>query len=177
MLKKIILIGLPMTLILSGVYYQLGGFNEVEVQLINTNNYVIAGREYQGLFNEDSLSNYFIQIKEYADDGQSEGVVGVVTYGLDSVPRDSIHQFFGIMIGASPYKIPEDFEVDTLYAQKAVRAIVCAHPMVMPHPDQVITKIRAYAQKVGLSIKDYSIEQYTEENEIWVDIPLSNNAL
>lgn len=171
MVKKYIVPIASLLIIFLIVYYFLGGFNTIEIQIVNAENYVIAGKTYQGPFEEDSLKNIFFQMRAYIDHGQLQGTVSVVNYDLDYASVDSIHQLIGILVD-TPASGPEDIQTDTLIAQKAVRAIVHAHPIVMPRPDQVIEKIKAYARENAITLKDYSVEQYIADNEIWVDVPL-----
>src|SRR5690606_16542050 len=133
-----------------------------------------AGKTYQGPFKEDILKDYFFQMQAYVDNDQLEGTVSVVNYDLEYSSSDSIYQLIGILIDTPPIGF-EDIQVDTLIAQKVIKAIVHAHPIVMPNPDQVIDKIKAYAKKNALSLKDYSIEQYVADDEIWVDVPLAHD--
>ncbi|WPP51615.1 hypothetical protein [Catalinimonas niigatensis] len=141
---------------------------------MNTENYVIAGKTYQGAFKEDSLKAHFFQMKEYVDNGQLEGTVSVVNYDLEYASADSIHQLIGVLIDTLPLK-SANIQIDTLMAQKALRAIVKAHPAVMPRPDQVVKKMQDYARKNSLLLKQYSIEQYVTNKEIWVDVPLAQD--
>lgn len=177
MLKKYILPLFSLLIILCVVYYFLGGFNTIKIQIVNTENYVIAGKTYQGSFKEDSLKAHFFQMKAYVDRGQLEGTVSVVNYDLEYTSADSIHQLMGVLLDAPPFKPVDiqDIQIDTLVAQKALRVIVKAHPAVMPRPDQVVKKIQAYARENSLLLKEYSIEQYVADNEIWVDVPLAQD--
>lgn len=174
MLKKLLFVGFPIILILLVIYYQLGGFNRIEIQQVETDHYIIAGKTYKGRFQEDTLKNYFFQMNELVANDQLEGTVSVVSYGL--TPSDSIHQLIGVRIHGSPYPLPKAIQLDTLLAARVLRAIIRAHPIVMPSPEQVVEKIKAYAQENAFSLKDYSVEQYIAEDEIWVDIPLSNDT-
>jgi effector-binding domain-containing protein len=172
MTKKIFWAALPLVLILSVIYYFLGGFNTIEIQVVDAENYVIAGKSYRGSYQEDLLKDYFSQMKAHVDRDQLRGTVSVVNYGLEYGSTDSVNQLIGVLMDTPFSPVPEHIEVDTLMAQKVVRAIVHAHPVVMPRPDQVIDKIKSFAKEHKLTLREYVIEQYIEEDKIWVDVPL-----
>ena len=172
MTKKILWAALLVFIILFIIYYFLGGFNTVEIQVTDAENYVVAGKSYRGPYKEDILRDYFFQMRDYVERDQIRGTVSVVNYGLEYGSTDSVDQLIGVLINTSSSPVPEDIQIDTLRVQKVVRAIVHAHPIVMPRPDQVIDKIKSFAKEHDLSLREYAIEQYVEEDKIWVDVPL-----
>jgi len=175
MLKKLLLILLPISLILLLVYYSLGGFQAPVIHLRPTDSYVVAGQEYVGTFEYDKLQEYFLRMKNYLDSGVIKGRVTVINYQVGDLPEDSIHQLIGIRLvdSASP---PTDLLTDTIASGEVVRAIVRAHPLVRPTPEQTIEMITDYAAARQLSLEDKVIEQYLEEDELWVEIPVRQSS-
>jgi len=173
MLKKVFVIGLPLIIILIFVYYLLGGFNEVNIQKTDTSSYIIMGRLYEGEYKADTLKNTFREMQRYVEKYQGIGTVSVISYNPEQESKDSLKQLIGIKLSSKPAQLIEKTNIDTLEARQAVRAIIKAHPIVMPSPIDVAQEIRAYAKREGLTLQKYAIEQYISEREIWVDIPVA----
>ncbi|MDF9795684.1 hypothetical protein OKW21_000947 [Catalinimonas alkaloidigena] len=172
MKKKLVMIGLPLIVLILLIYYFLGGFNQVEIQRVTVDDYYFTGHLYRGPYQEEELKSQFFQMHEYVETGTLNGIVGVLNYDIENLSEDSIQQFIGVILDEKTQQIPTGLEQDTVFANEALRAVIRAHPIVMPNPDQVVDMIRSQARDRGISLKEFSIEQYVGEQEIWVDIPL-----
>lgn len=172
MFRKALLVGLPVLLILLIIYYYLGGFNETSFDLVQTDNYVIAGYEYQGPYEQDDLQELFFQVQDFVETGALVGTITVVNYQLDFEAQDSVRQLIGVQIKELPLTLPEGIEIDTISASEAVRATIKAHPLVMPNPEDTQQQIQDFAQARSLELSNLVLEQYVGEEEIWVDVPL-----
>lgn len=172
MIRKILLFGLPVLLVLILVYYLLGGFNQIEIQRIQEQNYNLVGKLYEGKYREKILNDHYREMYNYVEDGIIEGKVAVINYRIDKPASDSVKQFFGVLLDGQPASIPDSLTQETIVLDEALRAVIQSHPLVMPNPDKVIEQLQSQAQQEGVSLKGYSIEQYVGDEEIWVDIPL-----
>lgn len=172
MLRKTLYFGLPLLAVLLIVYYYLGGFNQTEISLEETDAYVIAGYSYSGPYREDELQQLFFQVKDFVDSGTLEGTITVLNYDNEFAAGDSIQQLIGVRLAATPRQKPEDLQLDTIPAGKVIRAVISAHPLVMPHPQDTHEKIINFAREQSLELGDMSIEQYVGETELWVEVPL-----
>lgn len=174
MIKKITLIALPVLALIVLAYYLLGGFNQIEIQKVKVDDYHLVGHYYEGPFKEKELKSYFFQMQDFVENETLQGTVGVINYDANQSAEDSIRQFIGVILDKNSQQIPSGLRQDTIPAREALRAIIRAHPIVMPNPVQVVEKLRAKAGEDKISLKEFSIEQYIGEQEIWVDIPLEN---
>lgn len=172
MFRNTLIYGLPILLVLLIIYYYLGGLNNTLVSVIKTDNYVVAGYEYIGAYKEDELQDLFFQVSNLVDTGTLAGTVTVVNYQFQNMKRDSVHQLIGVQLTESPSDLPEGIKVDTIFARSAIRAIVQAHPLVMPHPEETQQLLLEYAQDQSLDINSMTLERYIGEDEIWVDLPV-----
>ena len=172
MFKKTLLFGLPILLILIIVYYYLGGFNKTLVELVQTDDYVIAGYEYYGPYDQDELQELFFQVQDFVESGALVGTITVVNYQLDFEVQDSVRQLIGVQVKTQPLTLPDKVIMDTIRSEQVVRATVKAHPLVMPHPGDTQAQIMDYAKKEFLELDNLVIEQYKGEEEIWVDVPV-----
>lgn len=172
MLKKTLYLGLPLLLIFFLIYYYLGGFNKTEIMLEETETSIIAGYSYRGPYQEEVLQELFFQVKDAVDSGALAGTITVINYDNEFAAGDSIKQLIGVRLARMPLQMPQQMQVDTIPAGKVVRAIIQAHPLVMPHPEDTFEKIINFARKESLELGDISIEQYVSEKQLRVDVPL-----
>lgn len=172
MLKKTLYVGLPLLAVLLIIYYYLGGFNQTQISIAETEDYVIAGYSYRGPYREEELQQLFFRAKDFVETGTLEGTIAVLNYDDEFAAGDSIRQLIGVRLASAPMQKPADIQMDTIPAGKVVRAIIKAHPLVMPHPQDTQKKIINFAQEQSLSLEDMSVEQYVGETEIWVEVPL-----
>lgn len=171
-MRKVIFASLTVMVVGLFVYYYLGGFNEVVIELVETDEYIIAGYNYHGTYEQDVLQDLFFQVKEYVEADVLKGIITVLNYDSAVTEADSIHQLIGVRLQAEPLNKPQEVELETIPAGRAVRATISAHPLVMPNPESIVEQIRSFARENNLELKALSIEQYVESEEIWVDIPI-----
>jgi hypothetical protein len=176
MQRKYLFTAIIILIILLGIYYYLGGFNEARISTVEDETYVVAGYRYDGPYNEDQLNELFFRIREYTESGQYPGVITVVNYGMPKTGRDSIRQLIGIRLEGDPLRIPDSLTVDTLSASRVLRAELVAHPLTMPRPDEIDALLRQHAEQEGLRLKDTLIEQYIARDTIWIDALLLSNS-
>jgi DNA gyrase inhibitor GyrI len=172
MMRKVIFASLTVMTVGLFVYYYLGGFNEVDIELVETEEYIIAGYSYHGPYDQDVLQDLFFQVKEYVEADVLKGIITVLNYDSAVTEADSIHQLIGVRLQAEPLNKPQEVVLETIPAGRAVRATIRAHPLVMPNPESILEQVRSFAVKNNLELKALSIEQYVESEEIWVDIPI-----
>jgi effector-binding domain-containing protein len=170
--RKTLIFGLPILLVLLIFYYYLGGFKDTQLSLVETDSYVVAGYEYIGLYKEEALQDLFFQVSDLVDSGKLAGTVTVVNYQFQDLKRDSVHQLIGVQLSELPSAMPEGMSVDTIPASCAVRAIIQAHPLVMPHPEETQQRIIDFAQDQSLELNSMVLERYIGQEKIWVDIPV-----
>ena len=56
-------------ILLAVVYYKLGGFNSLQVETIEVNNYHLVGRYFEGSYKSDTVGRYFEEMRGYLDTG------------------------------------------------------------------------------------------------------------
>lgn len=172
MLKKILIVAIPLTLVIVLVYDYLGGFNETAISLVESEDYVVAGYVYRGPYRQSALQDLFFRVQDFVESGTLVGRVTVLNYQFDIAAQDSVHQLIGVRLDNLPLNLPEGITIDTVRADKVVRATIRAHPLVMPNPEDTQQKILDFARQASLDLADLVLEQYVGEEEIWVDVPL-----
>jgi len=172
MIKKILFFGLPVLVVLLYIYYNLGGFEEPYISVVETEELMVAGSLYQGPFEEDSLQETFLKVRDFVANGQLTGTVAVINYRPGFAPKDSIHQLIGVKVKNPPEDLPEGWQVDTLRASRVVRAVIDVHPLARPTPEDTYELLVEFARKQALETKSIIVEYYVDETTLWVDIPV-----
>lgn len=161
--------------VLGVIYIKLGGLNEVEIQLENTPEYHIAGKYYAGRYKDQAVEEIYYEVKSMMDKGVLKGTLSIIYFKDPIEAQGDVENFIGILTTDDTTRIPKGYEWRTIPAGKAVRAKINAHNLVMPTPETINNKIDEFAQSENLSLSNISIEKYTSDNELIIEVPLSDN--
>lgn len=154
-------------LVVLAVYAYLGGFNPVAVSIQTNNQYTIIGNYYIGAYDRDSLQMLFFEAKEHLEKSKKDGILSIVNY-RSGEESDSVEMFVGIL-SKSNNGHPAHWETIHLQAEKAIRAKISAHNLVMPTRPSIATKIQTFADKNNLTLQPILIEKYISENQLEID--------
>lgn len=175
-MNRKIIIGSIALVVIAISYILLGGFDKIEVDKVEVNNYVIVGLKYKGRYRSKELRTKFNDVKNKLDSNIVQGQMVVVNYNLDKDSLDNgyIRQFIGIQIEPSDSNdtFPKDYKVIEIETTSAIAAKISAHNVVMPSPEKIDRKIAEYARANQLLKMNLSIEKYVSERELIVEAPL-----
>ena len=156
------------------VYYKLGGFSPVTLELVEVNNYHLAGRYFEGSFRSDTIRIYFDEMKSLLQQGRLEGSP-VIVYdqepdGIQGLSRS----FIGIALLDSE-TIPIDLDKREIMASTVIRVSKDAHISVMPNPTNITKKIARFCQEHHAVPVGPSIEIYQPDNRLIIEQPVQIN--
>lgn len=154
-----------------GFYIYLGGLNSVEISIENVDGYQIAGREFEGKANAKEIETYFFEAKGYVQSGQLKGVLTIIHYNDTTLDEDETKLFIGVTLDNFTDNLPRNYTLQTIDCDKAVRATIEAHNVVMPGPETIESNLKEEAVKNNLTLQDFTIEQYVSENQLIIDMP------
>lgn len=164
-------------LLLAG-YIKLGGFNPVQMTLIQVDNYYFLGRQFEGTYKSDSVGACLREMRGYVQDGTIKGQPVII---FDKEPEDrqgSSQLFIGILLTDSSTRYNhQQLAVELLKreikASRAIRVSKDAHISVMPNPDRISRRIAQYGRENGLTIAGPSIEIYQSNDRLVIEHPLN----
>lgn len=145
------------------LYFFLGGFSTIEMELVQSDGYRIQGRMFEGKYNAGELESLFFEMKAIAD---STGAMFAIVNFNESLNEETgdIKQFVGVVAKQTM----DSLDSHEIPAGQIARASITAHNFVMPKP----AKVRRALEKLSPnSLVNYSIEVYTEE-KLLIEIPV-----
>lgn len=160
-LVAIILIGMA-------VYYLLGGFNEVEIRVIETDDIHLIGYEYRGTPQEEELVRTFQKIEALLE-AHPENRLNTIYYVEPAGKLDTMTVFVGTEYNE---KMAGDLEEKIIQAERAIVASLRSHRFVMPGPDKIKRIIEDYARENGLETQGIYIDRILGEDHVDVLAPL-----
>ena len=159
-------------ILLAVVYYKLGGFNSLQVETIEVNNYHLVGRYFEGSYKSDTVGRYFEEMRGYLDTGILIGQL-VIIYDQELIEKHGkTRSFIGVMLEQNQLSSHEDLEKREIPAKRSIRVSKDAHIAVMPNPDRIDRLIQAYAQDEDLTASELNIEIYYHNNRLVIERPI-----
>lgn len=159
-------------ILLAVVYYKLGGFNSLQVETIEVNNYHLVGRYFEGSYKRDTVGRYFEEMRSYLDTGILTGQL-VIIYNQELIGKHGkTRSFIGIMLEQNLLSSIDDLEKREIPAKGSIRVSKDAHIAVMPNPDRIDRLIQAYAKDEDLTASELNIEIYYDNNRLVIERPI-----
>ena len=167
-MKKILLIAFAVLLGALVVNTMLGGFDKVEVELVEVNGYHIYGQPFSGRYNSDELEGMIAMARKLVNDNTLEGELVIVNYVDEkSEKRGEVKQFVGVQLNDTTGLVQlENFELLTIKTRQAVEARIGVRKLVMPSPEKIKKSSVAMAQENNLELMKMSIETYMGQHLI-----------
>ena len=154
------------------INYSLGGFKNVEPQLISTHDTIIYGLLYEGGHSSDSINNQVSHYRKILSESNQPGTLTIVNYIQSNLEkRGMVKQFIGIeweKIANSSNK-PLDSLIIKSYNGFQFRIPI--QPLVMPSPEKLKRLANEAAEIMEGELQAYNIEQYKDRFLI-INFPL-----
>ncbi len=160
--------------IMGGVYYYLGGFNPVSVEVVPVQPYFLLGKEFSGSHRSDTLRTYFNQMKALRDSLNLSGPVVLIYDQEPQGPRGMVSNFTGLRLESPPRSTAPGYKIRSVRADSVVRISKDCHAALMPNPSKVESLLQDYLQRNGLVPFDYNLELYYPDNRLVIERPLEN---
>ena len=154
----------------AGVYYIKGGFNKVEVTLVEVENYRMIGRYFEGNYRGDTVRIIFEEMVAYLESQEAEGRPVIIYDQEPDSNGGKIKGFVGILT-TYPTALPglKEREVS---ASQSVRVQKDAHISMMPNPDKINELIESFASSQGVELESFNLEIYNPNNRLVVERPI-----
>jgi len=160
------------SIVILSIYYWLGGFNQLEIQTVSMNDYYVVGHYFEGTYKSDTVSSYFMEIKQMIETRKLNGILTIVYYQEPIGKRGMMKSFIGAALEDTTVTIPPGYEQRLIQVDKVVQAKVDSHVAVMPNPEKINRRLREHAQGQGLELVNFSIERYLSDWEVITEIPV-----
>lgn len=161
---------LTLLLLLFFGYYQLGGLNPLQVEMVRVDNYYLIGRYFQGNHQSDTIRLYFNEMNRYVEEGILSGHPAIIYDQEPEGTRGKSKSFIGILT-----KKPTsygDLKQRQISATECIRVYKNSHISVMPNPAKIEKLIRSYAEEHGYELDEFNVEIYHPSSRLVIERPI-----
>lgn len=171
MIKKIFLGLVLLFLVGLGIYFQLGGFNEVKYSIEPRNGIKLLGRTYRGTPQDEQMVNTFREIEALIQKNPGSNL-HTIYYSEPAGKLDTLLVFVGVEYQDNLDKEKNKLELMTIPCTRVILADIKAHRLVMAGPDQVKRGIEKYAEEIGVLTQGIYVDRIKGEGVVEVIAPL-----
>ena len=166
-------------LLISGIatYIALGGLRKPEFNIVPVSGYTMAGISFKGMASNEDLLKLFEQTRTDHQEGKLPGILAAMYYDIPESEKGQVDAFVGVIIKDSAAVLPDRYTYKYIPAVKAVQAKITTHYLVAPSPQKIRASLLNYAQEKGLLLQNFVIEQYIEDSNIVIEIPVRSKEL
>lgn len=171
--RYLILIILFSIIILGSIYYvydHLGGFEEVKVYRLEGTQIAIIGKEYIGRQSGSAIEEIFMESRELVTQGNLKGDLAVVTFKNDTLDKNLLHQYIGVLLDTDMAEIPPGFEVREFSSNTRYAVFLSMHPLVRPSPRNIRKKFEKAASENNDKLRDFTLEIHYPDNSMAVEV-------
>lgn len=153
------------------IYYILGGFEPVNVYLIDGTSRVVIGKEY---FIPDDREAFFQKMDSARMDIENEKLKGDLTaviYENDTIAEDMIHCFIGASRDGikGVVRMPAGFKFRQFTTDQIFKVFITQHWLVQPLPEEIEEMIQVRSIEEGKVLQPLTFEVYYPDNSLSVE--------
>lgn len=171
--KRIYLTIIFSSLIIIGfsTYYALGGFEEIEVFVLEGKERTVVGNEYIEKYDYYEFSRRMKETRSAIDAGKLKGMLTLVIFEDETIGKDSIHYFLGASVDeiSDVLRLPSGYDYKEFKTDKAFKIFLTQHPLVRPTPNETKELATIKAKEEGKMLLPFSFELYYEDESLSVE--------
>ncbi len=152
-------------------YYTLGGFDPVDVFVMEGKGRTVIGKEYIEKYDYDAFGEKMKETRASIDSGKLRGMLTVVMFENEEIGKDSIHYFLGASVDeiSDVLRLPAGYDYQEFRTDKLFKIFLTQHPLVMPTPDEMKELAQIKAIEEGEVLQPFSFELYYEDESLSVE--------
>jgi hypothetical protein len=145
------------------INYSLGGFKQIEPELVSSPATTIYGLLYEGGHSSDSLENQVLRLRKILSASEQSGVLTIVNYNQSSLEkRGMIKQFIGIEWAQNGKNLSQSLDSLVIDGYNGFQFRIPIKPLVMPSPEKLKNLAEEASQSMAGKLQGFSIEQYKD---------------
>lgn len=156
-------------IIITSVYYILGGFDQVRVYSLEPEGRVVVGKQFNTRYTDNAPREFGLQCKELIESNELEGTLTTITYKSDTLDPKEVSIFIGITLANDMAEIPEGFEIREFPPAKRYAVFLSMHVLVQPRPYKVEAMLQESARENGDELEDFFFELRYPDNSLSVE--------
>ena len=171
-MRKYLVIGALIVLAGIVINYSLGGFKQIDPELISTHNTIIYGSLYEGGHSSDSLNHQVEHYRSILNESNQPGRLTIVNYTQSNLEkRGMVKQFIGIEWENEHPELYRPIDSLAINAYNGFQFRIHIKPLVMPIPEKLKQLAIEAAELMDGELQGYSIEQY-KDGSLIINYPL-----
>lgn len=158
-------------IIMWSTYYTLGGFDSVEVFVMEGKERTVIGKEYIEKYDYDAFGKKMKETRKAIDSGKLKGMLTVVFFENDTIGPDSIHYFLGASKDEvkNVVMLPAGYQYNEFKTDKVFKAFITQHWLVRPSPEKIKELMEIKAIEEGEVLQPLSFELYYKDKSLSVE--------
>lgn len=172
-IRKILLIGFPVLLIIIGiVYVLLGGLKQPEITITSSDGYIILGKRFSGKLDDKNLKETYREAQKKFKEGELKGIFSVMHFHEPDAETGKVDAVIGVVVKDSLQKKPKGYEYFHWGKGPVAKADIRSHFSVAPSPETINEVVTNLAQSKGYKLDSGSLERYFESDHLEVEFSL-----
>jgi hypothetical protein len=147
------------------VFYSMGGFNEVQLEVLESKDINLSGRHFIGIPQDKKLAKAFQEIEKIKNT-YPDAVLHTIYYAEPSGKLDTMEVFVGLESKLMDKSVKYDQVIFT--GENVIIATIKSHRFVMPGPSKIKNIIIDHAKENNLPVPDVFIDQIVGLDEVKV---------
>ncbi|HSJ69060.1 MAG TPA: hypothetical protein VK921_15355 [Anditalea sp.] len=168
MRSKVLISLIVFILVGMATFYLLGGFNEIEMNVVSAEDIHLIGYEYRGTPQDENLEKTFQKVEDLIE-AHPDNRLNTIYYIEPAGKLDTMTVFVGTEYNEN---MAGDLEEKIITCRQAIVATLRSHRFVMPGPDKVKREIEDYARENGLETQGIYIDRIVAADHVDVFAPL-----
>ncbi len=152
------------------IYWKLGGFNAVHIYVQDREDFKLLGLTYRGTPQDAGMLGTFQQIEEVLDK-YPQSRLHTIYYTEPAGKLDTLEVFVGVEF-MEKIEAQEDLNLKVIECTHVIVAEIEAHRLVMPGPEEVKSRIDAFANSQNISIQGIYIDKIIDSRRVEVIAPV-----
>ena len=152
-------------------YYTLGGFDPVEIYVMEGKERTVIGKEYIEKYRPSEFGLKMQQTKAEIDSGKLKGMLTVVFFENDTIGDDSVHYFLGASRDEikDVLQLPAGYSYKEFRTDKVLKIFMTQHVLVRPTPEEIGELMQVKSIEEGAVLQPYSFELYYPDQSFSVE--------
>lgn len=152
-------------------YYTLGGFDPIDVYVMEGKERTVIGKEYIEKYRPLDFGLKIQQTKAEIDSGKLQGMLTVVFIENDTIGQDSVHYFLGASSDEinDVLRLPAGYSYKEFKTDKVFKVFMTQHVLVRPTPEEVAEIVQVKSIEEGSVLQPLSFELYYPDGSFSVE--------
>jgi hypothetical protein len=171
-IRRILVIVVPiLILFIVLVYIYLGGFKKPNINVKESQGYIVYGKHYKGKMDDKELKATYKEIQERYDAGELKGTFTVLHFH-EPDQKGTVDAAVGIIVEDSTKAKEKGYGYFVWKRGPVAEVKIESHIAVSPSPQEIIEFVEGLAKGKGYKIGEGSLEKYFSKSHLEVEMPL-----